>query len=316
MRCHNGVVKALLESGADADGGRNKDGRIGDKEGRTPLLFLASEKLGKWNTETLKLLLAKSTHIDARDSIGRTALLWAATNGNLLLTEALLAGELGKTADISAYNNRGKTALHLASEGNHINVVQILLKHGAKADAISDGGWTPLHNAAQNGWTEVVALLLAANANVNSKLSNEMTPIHWAAFNGHEDVVKLLLERPETNIAIKDDFDRTPMLCAAERHHNQIVRLLSPARAANRLSKSAQDVAKMFRSTIVDFGNFREGKKQLVFKHSVHDLLYGWDNDNDKPLIPLLPRNIKYQPSFRWIHLPANNVWLFSSCQL
>jgi hypothetical protein len=64
---------------------------------------------------------------------------------------------------------------------------------------------------------------------------------------------------------------------------------------------------------VVDFGTFREGKTQRVFKHPVHEVLYGWDKENDKPRVPMLKKNIKYFkdiPAFRWIHLPANNVRL------
>lgn len=300
VRGRDAVVKTLLDAGASAD--------VRDKEGRTALLFLASEKSEKLKTDTLKMLLEKDADIEARDTIGRTPLLWAATNGNVALVAALLSGELGKKADISAANNRGRNALHLAAESNHVEMLKLLIRYGADPQSPSDGGWTALHNAAQNGHTGAVALLLAENANVNAELSNGMSPLHWAAFNGHEEVVKLLLAKPETNIAIKDSFDRTPMLCAAERHHNDLVQILSPTRAADRLSENARRACKEFEATVVDFGNFRDGKKELVFKHSVYDLLYGWDESTNKPTIPTLAKNIKYQPAFRWIHLPANNV--------
>jgi ankyrin repeat protein len=300
VRGRDAVVKTLLDAGASVD--------VRDKEGRTALLFLASEKSEKLRTDTLRMLLEKDADIEARDAIGRTPLLWAATNGNVPLVAALLSGELGKKADISAANNRGRNALHLAAESNHVEMLKLLISHGADPQSVSDGGWTALHNAAQNGHTGAVALLLAENANVNAELSNGMTPLHWAAFNGHEEIVKLILAKPETNIAIKDSFDRTAMLCAAERHHNDLVQILSPARAANRLSENARRACKEFEATVVDFGNFRDGKKELVFKHSVYELLYGWDESTNQPKIPTLAKNIKYQPAFRWIHLPANNV--------
>ncbi|KAI1400683.1 hypothetical protein F4819DRAFT_487375 [Hypoxylon fuscum] len=300
LKGYNNVVKTLLEGHANVE--------AQDKEGRSPLLFLASEKpgKGKWTIETLKLLLDNGANLEVKDQIGRTPLLWAATNGNVGLAHILLENH----ADVAATNNRGRTALHLAAESNpkeqHEEMIKLLLNHGANSCAVSDGGWTPLHNAAQSGNAPVVALLLQANANVNAELSNGMTPLHWAAFNGFEEVVQLLLTRPDLNLAIKDSFNRTAMLCAAEKNHPEIVQLLSPARAADRLSQVARQACQSFEATVVDFGQFE--KKQLVSKYSVYELLYGWDEENDKPKIPTLTKNIKYKPDFRWIHLPANNI--------
>jgi hypothetical protein len=120
--------------------------------------------------------------------------------------------------------------------------------------------------------------------------------------------VKLILARPEANIAIKDTFDRTPMLCAAEKDHRSIVQLLSPGMTGGRLPQLPRRACENFDATVVDFGVFRENKKQLVFKHSVYELLYGWNHDTDKPRVPTNVKNVRHQPSFRWIHLPANNV--------
>lgn len=124
--------------------------------------------------------------------------------------------------------------------------------------------------------------------------------------------MRLILAKPEVNLTIKDSFDRTPMLAAAEQGHPEIVQLLSPARAAERLPPAAVNACKAFDATVVDFGQFE--KKQLVSKHSVYDLLYGWDHENDKPKVSTLTKNIKYKPDFRWIHLPANNVQRSSCC--
>ncbi|KAL7621531.1 hypothetical protein AAE478_008856 [Parahypoxylon ruwenzoriense] len=302
MKGYNKVVQILLDGRASIE--------AQDKEGRSPLLFLASEKpgKGKWTIETLKLLLENGANLEVKDQIGRTPLLWAATNGNVDLARILLESH----ADVTASNNRGRTALHLAAESNpnpkeqREDMVELLLEHGADPGAASDGGWTPLHNAAQCGYAPIVTLLLQANANVNAELSNGMTPLHWAAFNGFEDVVRLILDRPDVDLTVKDSFNRTAMLCAAEKNHPEIVQLLSPARAGHRLSPVAQQACRAFEATVVDFGQFE--KKQLVSKYSVYDLLYGWDHESDKPTVPTLTKNIKYKPDFRWIHLPANNI--------
>ncbi|RWA05151.1 hypothetical protein EKO27_g9951 [Xylaria grammica] len=300
IKGHDKVVEALANGRADVN--------AKDKEGRSPLLYLASEKKtkAKWTTDTLRLLQRHGADIEVRDQIGRTPLLWAATNSNIELARFLL--ENG--ANVAAANNRGRTALHLSAESNdeehRDDMVKLLLRYNASPEATSDGGWTPLHNAAQSGYLSVVALLLETKAKVNAELSNGMTPLHWAAFNGFEDIVKLLLTRPDVNTALKDGFDRTPMLCAAEKHHAGIVQLLSPARTADRLTALEESACKAFEATVVDFGQFE--KKQLVSKHSVYDLLYGWNNELDKPRVPTLTKNLHYKPDFRWIHLPANNI--------
>lgn len=279
------------------------------------------EKVSRWNADTVKLLLGKGANQNAQDSTKRSPLHWAATNGYTELARCLLSEEHRKTAAIDATQNRGKTALHLASEHNRVEIVDILLAHGAKPDPRSDGQWTPLINAAEKGHATVVAKLLGGGANVNAYLSNRMTALHWACFNGHEEVVALLLQSPDIKFSRKDQFERTPMLCAAERRHNGIVRMLSPARHAHRLSDTAREATKRFEATIVDFGEFqfekyqknevKEKKPQLVFKHTVYDLLYGFDEKTGQPTVPVLTKNIKWQPQFRWIHLPSNNIaWI------
>ncbi|QDS71946.1 hypothetical protein FKW77_000869 [Venturia effusa] len=307
MRGHLNICKLLFERKADPDSQ--------DKEGRTVLIHLAAEKPGRWKRDMIELLL-HYVDIEAKDDTRRTALIWAAATGKPEMVDILLSGE--KKADTSASNNRGRTALMFASENSHVEVVRRLLVAGADPRAVSDGGWTALHNAADRGHVHIIELLLATDCNVNSTLSNGMTPLHWSAFNGHEEAVKLLLAkvdtsgRPEADLALKDTFERNPMLCAAENYHTGIVQLLQPGKIGYRVPRALRRAMDGFDATVVDFGGeggaFRDGKKQLHFKHSVYDLLYGWNADTDKPKVPTQVKNIRHQPAFRWIHLPANNI--------
>ena len=194
-------------------------------------------------------------------------------------------------------------------------MIKLLLDHDADPRVASDGGWTPLHNAAQAGAASCVSLLLNAGVDVNAVLSNGMTPLHWASYNGSREVVGIIVDRPEANLAIKDSFNRTALLCAAERRHDEVCAMLSPGRTGKRLQGAAKLACDRLEATVVDFGmELREGR-QRVFKYSVYDLLYGWDDISDKPRVPLRVKNIKHKPAFRWVHLPANNVILsFQAC--
>ncbi|KUI61969.1 hypothetical protein VP1G_09111 [Cytospora mali] len=300
------AVEMLLQKGARID--------AKDRDGRTPLLAVAADRstMSIWTSgaqETVQLLIYNGADVEARDSIGRTPLLWAATNGHYDLAKILL----DNGADVSATNNRGRTALHLvvgsSDETHRQATMKLLLEHQADPRAISDGGWTPLHNAAQRGLTSAVQLLLSADSHVNATLSNGMTPLHWAAFNGFEDVVEAILTRDDVDLGIKDGFGRAPWLCAAEKGHYDLMDVLSPVRNCNKIPQPMQDACKALEATIVEFK--QSGEKQRVFKHSVYDLLYGWDHKNDRPKIPAYTANGGLSTDFRWIHLPANNInWI------
>ena len=211
-----------------------------------------------------------------------------------------------------ACNDRGRNSLHLAAECGRDDLVKLLLEHGANPRATSDGGWTPLHNAAQAGAASCVSLLLDSNVDVNAVLSNGMTPLHWASYNGRDEVVRLIVERSDVNLAIKDSFDRTALLCAAEKRHYEICNILSPGMTGKKVRGAARLACDKLEATVVDFGmELREGR-QRVFKYSVFDLLYGWDDISNKPRVPLRVKNIRHKPAFRWVHLPANNVNIIS----
>ncbi|CAK7215019.1 hypothetical protein SCUCBS95973_002333 [Sporothrix curviconia] len=295
------MVRALLSAGADAS--------ARDHEGRTPLLYAAMEKASVWHARTLQMLLDKGADINAHDDIGRTALHWVAANGNMAAAKLLLDGEVRRAVNMSATNPRGMTALYLAAEKGRVDMVRYLLEKNADACDVGDGGWTALHIAARSGYVDIARQLLVAGADANAQLPNGMAPLHWAAIHGHADVVKLLLEHPATKIDVMDNANRTPLICAAEKQHLEVISLLSPNQAVqDMLSDAARLACKGFEATVVDFGSFRHGKKRLVLKHSVYSLLYGWNADANKPTVPLLPKNVKYKPDFRWIHLPANNI--------
>ena len=116
------------------------------------------------------------TTIDQPDALGRTALWWAARNGDTAEVERLVsAGADPNTADID-----GETPLHVAARAGHHNIVRVLLEHGSQPDHQSRYGLTPLHLAVQESHADTVAALLDAGANVNVADAFGCTPLHDA----------------------------------------------------------------------------------------------------------------------------------------
>ncbi|KAL9596063.1 MAG: hypothetical protein Q9219_006049 [cf. Caloplaca sp. 3 TL-2023] len=313
QKVQQNCLSLLLDAGANVN--------LRDREGQTLLLFLAADKsflaadrIEKderrelRSVEIIKTLLRANPDLEVKDKEGRTALLWAAATGKVSLARHLVGSQPMKGASIKATNNRGKTALHLAVDrkSHRHAMVELLLQTGADVHSRSDGGWTPLHNAAEKGYEDVASLLLNWKADVNAATSSGMTALHWCARNGHINVVKLLLQQPGIRRHRKDFFDESAMLGAAQNGHIEIAHLLSPTRDGDKLSTEARAACDGFQATVVDFG--MEHRPMNHKKHSVFDVLYGWDESREQPAVTTIVRNIPAKPAFRWIHLPTNNI--------
>lgn len=291
------VVDVLVKRGADV----NKK----DAGGRHVLHVLAADKECDWGSSVVELLLRQEVALDGplgQDASKRTPLHWAASTGKRELCEMLLR----KRANVNAVEGRGKAPIHLAIAHGRDDIVETLLVYGADVMAKSDGSWTPLHNACEQGAVRVVRVLLGAGADVNARLLNGMTPLHIAAQAGHVEVVECLLERKDVKRTARDTFGITPFLRAAQNKRRDIVRLLAPSGNVDALSEDALGACNGFDATIVDFGNYHNDNK--VTKRTVYEVLYGRDTTNPrKPAVAVLPVESK-ATSFRWIHLPANNM--------
>jgi ankyrin repeat protein len=99
-------------------------------------------------------------------------------------------------ADVNmrAHNGQQVMPIHAASASGQLEIVQLLLAHGADVNAQQEGGFVPLHNAAQNGQLEMVRLFLDKGADVNAANKDGLTALHYALEGGHEAVADLLRE--------------------------------------------------------------------------------------------------------------------------
>ena len=75
-----------------------------------------------------------------------------------------------------------------------IEDVQNLLSQGANINVTCNAGWTPLHKAALKGMVDIVRLLIDHGASLDAQSAEEHdTPLHDACSNGHTEVVEVLL---------------------------------------------------------------------------------------------------------------------------
>jgi ankyrin repeat protein len=117
------------------------------------------------------------------------------------------------------------TSLKNAIQNNKIKIVKSLLKNGENPNSILDNNQTTsLCIASTEGYIEIVKLLLEHGADVNLSNNNKDSPLHCASYNGHIEIVKLLLNY-NANIYAMDDWNYTPENIASQRKHSKIVKI-------------------------------------------------------------------------------------------
>ncbi|HZO73843.1 MAG TPA: sigma-70 family RNA polymerase sigma factor [Ktedonobacteraceae bacterium] len=146
--------------------------------------------------------------------IGYTALHEAAVSGRTELTDLLL--DFGANPNVRTKS--GLTPLSLAILYNHVDVVKLLLAHGADARG-------ELCRATMRDYREIVQLLLADGVEVNAQGRSGRTALHWAALKGHRALVQLLLHYG-ADVSIQDELGRTPAGWAIVKGYYEIAEIL------------------------------------------------------------------------------------------
>ena len=232
---HTGIVKLLLECGANVDH-RNSHGWTA--------LMKASEN-GDSKLEIIELLLSYGAQVDLQNGDGQSALMVAAQNSQAKVATKLVqeygasvglkqkhsswtalmkASESGSIDIVKLLVEHGaddlEWALVLAILHKHNDIIELLLKHGAQVD---DTNWSlfldqpPLVLAIETGDADMVKMLLDHDATQGIDQA-----IISAIFNKNTEIIKILSERD----AQVDEVDWSPLVEAVEKGDADIVELL------------------------------------------------------------------------------------------
>ena len=118
----NRIVKMLLAHGADAS--------AADDTGKPPIVYAAASGA----LDIVRQLLTQDLDVNARYANDLTLLMWA-SGPDPSVAEAQALEVVTYLVDAGAHiddlDARGRTALMIAAEGNHAEIAQLLLAHGA-----------------------------------------------------------------------------------------------------------------------------------------------------------------------------------------
>lgn len=182
----------------------------------------------------------------------------AARNGNWAQVRAMASVQ----ANVRFIQPDGMTALHWAVQANQEDVIALLLKSGADANAANRYGITPLWLAATNGNAPVVRMLLKAGASVDAALPHGETALMAAARTGEPDTVRALLAADANPNAGETSQGETALMWAAAENQGEVIPLLikggaDPDRHAKPLQLAPMDWVQVgMVSTVLPRGGF------------------------------------------------------------
>lgn len=189
------LFAALLAPAAFAQPGADSDPAFGVGEPLVPAPFTLEQRFleaaRQGDRRTLELALAKGVAIDAKDELGRSALLLTVRDAQSPEAMALLRV---KGAAIDVPDVGGRTAISWAAAAGRLDLVRQLAAWDAQVDRGDEDARTPLFYAAAENHRDVVAFLVTkgAKADVADRFGD--TALMIACAKGHAEMAALLLE--------------------------------------------------------------------------------------------------------------------------
>ncbi|XP_046368261.2 CARD- and ANK-domain containing inflammasome adapter protein-like [Haliotis rufescens] len=159
------------------------------KTGRTPIMLAA--RVGDKN-EFDRLIQTPGIDLSVSDKQSNNLLHIACLGGNSDIVSDLLSREM----DINARGQYGRTPLMLAAQKGHTPLVNLLIRHGVNSKLVDRDGNSAIHMACLGAELNVMKYLVEKEGfDVNEKGKNGMTPVMIAAEKSYEDIVRYLVEK-------------------------------------------------------------------------------------------------------------------------
>ena len=185
---------------------------------------------------------------------------------------------------------RGKMSLHIAVEAGYVEMVPLLLKYGAKIEAVDEQGRTPLI-LASSGYderAEITKILLENGAKIDAIDNEKKTALIHASYRGYTNTVNIHLDHG-ANIEAIDNQKKTPLIHASEQGHEKTTTTLLDRNANIEATNNKGETPLMLAHTYtVDILLDRGAKIEAIDQYERTALMLAsekWEKDKVKKLL-------------------------------
>ncbi len=178
-----------------------------------------------------------------------TQFLTFVSNGNIKKIHELLENGIDPNLNMNGY-----TPLTVALNKSNIDLIELLLRYGAKPNMPNSYGLTALVKSSACGYSEIVQMLLDNGAKPNL-FSNGYSALIEASNHGYCDIIEILLNYG-ADINIINNRNETSLISAVDSEDIDVIKLLikkgiNPL-ITNNYNQSALDYAKIKENYNVD----------------------------------------------------------------